>query len=162
MSSAPRTGTHSAPQATAETDSRSAAAQDAASCATGVGCGSCSLAGAGGCGTVPDAEGAASAAPTTPIGCGGAGAPEPTWTNRASQKAAAVPPLAWALGVSVFVLLGLALGGPIGAVLFALGALIFVGLTVISWPRLPLPGKLVRAAVLVFLLGVAILRFVPA
>lgn len=158
MSSHAQTDTDTA--ASPDAEPSTAAAQPTSCSSGGAGCGACSLSG-GGCGS---GEQAAAAEPTAPVGCGAAAAqaPEPTWNDTASTKLSGVPAFVWALVVTVLVVTGAVLGTAFGAVLFGLGVLVVAGLAAVSWPRLDVSAKAIRVAVLVFLLGVAVIRFVPA
>lgn len=67
----------------------------------------------------------------------------------------------WAAAVSLLVASGLVIAGSIGMVLFGTGFALFVLLGIVSWKYLPVPGRAVRAAVAVFALGIALIRFMP-
>lgn len=158
MSSTARTDAHRDPQAPSGNDS---AAPTAGGCGTGgagLGCGGCSLQGSDSCSTTATAE------PTAPLGCSAAAqaAPEPTGRERMAGSMAGVSPLVSGGVVVVLVLAGLVLGGTFGLVLTVLGILAFGALAALSWSRLTLAPRLLRVAVLVFALGVTIIRFVPA
>ena len=132
-----------------------------AACGTAAACGACSLSGAGGCGTVPEGVGAPGD-PTAPVGCSAAAAtPELTWRDRVSTRLAVIPPAAIAPIVVGLVIVGLLLRGPLGGALFGLGAAALLGLSALTWPRLATFEKALRIAVLIFVLGLAVITFIP-
>ena len=151
----------------------SAGAGEAAECGTAAACGACSLAGAGGCGPVPDGvspvEGAGSVAqgaePTAPVGCGASAqasqTTQTTWRDGVSRRLSVLPPAAIAPIVVGLVVVGLLITGVFGGVLLAIGVATLSGLFALTWPRLTAPEKALRVAVLVFVLGLAVIRFVP-
>lgn len=145
-------------------ESPSAAHDGSAECGTAAACGACSLAGGGGCGTVPDGGAPqGTAEPTAPVGCGAAApAPVLTWREKVSERLAVLPPAVLAPVIVGAVAIGLVLTGALGLVLVALGVLALLGLFALTWPRLTTPEKALRIAVLVFVLGVAVIRFVPS
>lgn len=126
-----------------------------AGCGSASGCGGCSLQSEAGCGT--------SAAPTAPAGCASAAppAPEASGSERLARRLSGVSPLVSGGIVLALVLIGLVLGGAFGLALVAVAVLIFLGLTALSWGRLTAPTRLMRVAVLAFVLGLAVIRFVP-
>lgn len=67
------------------------------------------------------------------------------------QLPAWVPPIV----LAVLLVAGLAVRGPVGAVLLCGVAAVLVWLASISWPRLASAGKLMRLLVVVVMLGIA-------
>ncbi len=117
---------------------------------------------AGGCGgtTRTCDQGAAPVTGTCPGGQVNAG--QAGWRERVSAHLAVVPPVVLAPVVMGTLALGLVVAGVPGAILVAAGLAMLSGLSALAWPRLSLFGRWLRVAVLVFLLGCAIIRLTPA
>lgn len=113
--------------------------------------------GAGGCGGATAATGAESApAADSTACCGGGGAAEATPLQQ-ERRAVVITGL---VGVAV-ALAGLVIGGWVG---FALVALVAAGIAAAlarSWPRLSRNDRLIRLAVVVLLVGLALVRAMP-
>ena len=100
---------------------------------------------------------------TTTAGCCSSTPPPPVGAReRIAARLDGLPrPLLPAL-IVVLVLVGLVVGGPLGAVPAVLGIALLAGVLALAWPRITLPERLLRLAVLVFLAGLTIVRVIPA
>ncbi len=78
-----------------------------------------------------------------------------------ANRIAAVPRLVIALAVLACVLIGLLIGGVIGGVLLTFAVLDLVVLLTVSWPVLSRPERLLRIAILVFLVCLSLVRILP-
>lgn len=98
-----------------------------------------------------------------PAGCCSSTPPPPVGAReRIAARLDGLPrPLLPAL-IVVLVLVGLVVGGPLGAVPAVLGIALLAGVLALAWPRITLPERLLRLAVLVFLAGLTIVRVIPA
>lgn len=85
----------------------------------------------------------------------------PSARDRLVTRLDRLPRGATAAVIVGLVVLGLVIGGPIGAVPAALGILGLVGILALTWSRITLTERALRIAVLVFLVGLTIIRTVP-
>ena len=59
------------------------------------------------------------------------------------------------------ILLGLLIGGPVGAVLLGLAVLVLLGMLVLLWPDIPPIERMMRLAIALVVAAVAVVRLVP-
>lgn len=62
----------------------------------------------------------------------------------------------------VAILVGLVVGGPVGWVLLGASVIAFTAMLALMWPDLSTVERMLRLAVLVFLVAVSVVRLVPA
>jgi len=72
-------------------------------------------------------------------------------------------PTAVSAGVLIgAIVLGLVVGGPIGAVLLGLAVVVLLGMLVLLWPDIPPVERMMRLAIALVVVAVAVVRIVPA
>lgn len=114
-----------------------------------------------------DSSAARSAAPATPSDSGPGGSccsstpPPQGWTDRVAASLERLPRLLVPLLIVALVVVGLAVGGPFGAVPAVLGIALLALVLALAWSRITLSEKALRLAVLILLVGLAIVRTVP-
>lgn len=91
------------------------------------------------------------------VGCGCAAESESTWRSRAERLPARVT----ALVVLALILFGLVLGGPFGAIPLTLGVVALLGVLAVTWPRITGVERLLRVALVVLVVGLALVRVLP-
>lgn len=79
----------------------------------------------------------------------------------ALRRLAGLPAWLPFLTMLVLILLGSFLGGPVGAAAVAIAALLIGWLLYLSWPHLAGMERLMRLAVLLLVLAIAITRLLP-
>lgn len=114
---------------------------------------------------MPDASAQSSAAHPATAQPASAGCcsdtPPPSRADRVVAHLERLPRAATGLGVVALVVLGLLFGGPIGAALAGLGILCLAGILALTWTRITLSERALRIAVLVFVIGLTVVRTVP-
>lgn len=94
--------------------------------------------------------------------CSDGAAPAPlSRSDRAIATLDRLPRAATALVVVALVVVGLLVGGPVGAVIAGLGIACLAAILALTWSRITLPERALRLAVLVFLIGLTIVRALP-
>lgn len=88
-------------------------------------------------------------------------APPPSRAERTLAALDRLPRMATALVVVALVVVGLLVGGPVGAVVTGIGIVCLAVILALTWPRITVPERALRLAVLVFLIGLTIVRTVP-
>lgn len=99
-----------------------------------------------------------------PIGgscCSSAPPPPQGWADRVAARLERLPRLLVPLLIVALVVVGLAVGGPFGAVPAVLGIALLALVLALAWSRITLSEKALRLAVLIFLVGLTIVRTVP-
>lgn len=82
-------------------------------------------------------------------------------TTQAALRLAALPQWAVAVVVLLAVVVGLFVGGLVGAVLLVFALLALLALLGLAWEALTLPERLLRIAIIVFLASLALVRLIP-
>lgn len=110
----------------------------------------------------PSAQSSAAAPtePTAPTGCG-SDAPPPSRTDRLVARLERLPRVGTGLGVVALVVIGLVIAGPAGAAIAGLGIACLAGILALTWHRITVSERALRLAVLVFVIGLTIVRTVP-
>ena len=87
---------------------------------------------------------------------------DPTTRETLINRLFRIPARTTALLLVGAIVLGLVVGGAVGAVLLGLAVLALAGMLVLLWPDIPATERMLRLAVLVFVLAVAVVRLTPS
>lgn len=93
-------------------------------------------------------------------GCCSDAAP-PSRADRVVAALNSLPRAATALVVVALVVIGLLVSGPVGAAVAGLGIACLALILALTWTRITLPERALRLAVLLFLIGLTIVRTLP-